>query len=300
MRIRMKRWNFLDNFEASLELLAVLGTMESLLCFEAWLEQHTFWECGDPHNESAKAEAAICSLMKLITTYLPRVKGNGWKVSKFHEIKHVVRFINTFGAPRGYNASRPEEHHKVHAKRPGRRAQKNIDTIDQECAVRIADKFVIDTMHSMFQEEQTAAADHLADDSEDLQTTTREEGSGTSYWVRSFIDPANANKLCRDTHFDTQTRGDMALEDNLDLFILQSYSESDLDDDGVGSIRCCTEYHKYDANTDEKMIAIRCHPNFRGKGYAWYDWVIIRYEDEDGIKTEITCLELCTTPQHRH
>ena len=28
-----------------------------------------------------------------------------------------------FGAPHGYNASRPEEHHKAHAKRPGRRSQ---------------------------------------------------------------------------------------------------------------------------------------------------------------------------------
>ena len=86
--------------------------------------------------------------------------------------------------------------------------------------------------------------------------------------------------------------------DNLDLFILQSYSESDLDDDGVGSIRCCTEYHKYDANTDEKMIAIRCHPNFRGKGYAWYDWVIIRYEDADGIKTEFPSRVLSCVPRH--
>ena len=90
----------------------------------------------------------------------------------------------------------------------------------------------------------------------------------------------------------------MALEDNLDLFILQSYSESDLDDDGVGSIRCCTEYHKYDATTDEKMIAIRCHPNFRGKGYAWYDWVIIRYEDEGGIKTKFPSHVLSCVPRH--
>ena len=114
--------------------------------FKAWLDQFTFWDVNDTTGEADKAEAAIASLMRLIVKYLPQLKGNGWKVSKFHEIKHIVRFIGVFGAPRGYNASRPEEHHKAHAKRPGRRSQKDMNTIDQQCARRIADTIVIDTM----------------------------------------------------------------------------------------------------------------------------------------------------------
>jgi hypothetical protein len=39
----------------------------------------------------------------------------------------------------------------------------------------------------------------------------------------------NDNQLCRDVTFDAQTRGLIELEDNLALFILQSYSDSDLD-----------------------------------------------------------------------
>jgi hypothetical protein len=302
MRIRMQGWDFLEHHFPALELRAVLGTMESLLCFEAWLDQNTFWEVGDPHNEAAEAEAAICSLMELIMTYLPREKGNGWKVSKFHEMKHIVRFIRTFGAPRGYNASRPEEHHKAHAKRPGRRAQKNVDTIDQQCGRRIADAFVIDTMHLMFRKQPELNASSqdrlgdLADDAEDPRT--REVGSGTSFFIRSFLDPTNENQLCRDVFFDTETSGVIALEDNLDLFILQSYSASYLDDNGVGRIRCCTEYHKYNADTDEKMISIRCHPNYRGKGYAWYDWVLIQYEDKDGNESNFPSRVVSCIPRH--
>ena len=113
MRMRMQGWDFLEQHHPALQFGAVLGTtMESLLCFKAWLDHYTFWEIEDLHNESAKADAAI-------TIFLPREKGNQWKVSKFHEIKHIVRFICTFGAPRGYNVSRPEEHHKAHAKCPG-------------------------------------------------------------------------------------------------------------------------------------------------------------------------------------
>ena len=76
--------------------------------------------CGQPTvSQADKAEAAITLLMQLILTYLPREEGKWWKVSTSHEIDHMVRFIREFGAPRGYNTSRPEEHHhKAHAKRP--------------------------------------------------------------------------------------------------------------------------------------------------------------------------------------
>jgi hypothetical protein len=219
-------------------------------------------------------------------------------VSKFHEIKHIVRFIDTFGAPRGYNASRPEEHHKAHAKRPGRRAQKNVDTIDQQCGRRIADASVIDTMYSLFQPPRQALnrVPNTADDTVDPPTS--EVGSGTSYYVRSFVDPWDDNQLCRDVVYDTQTLGVINLEENLDLFILQTYSDSDLDGDGVGSIKGCTEYHKYNDETDEKMVSIRCHPNYRGKRYSWYDWALIRYEDDDGNEMEFPSRVVSCIPRH--
>jgi hypothetical protein len=109
---------------------------------------------------------------------------------------------------------------------------------------------VIDTMHAMFKEkpelntssQDTSHGRLAADNTQDPPTS--ESGSGTSYYIRSFVDPMNDNQLCRDVTFDTQTRGLIKLEDNLALFILQSYSDSDLDGNGVGSIWCCTEYHK--------------------------------------------------------
>jgi hypothetical protein len=59
----------------------------------------------------------------------------------------------------------------------------------------------------------------LSDNAQD--PPTREVGSGTPYYIRSFVDPRNDNKLCRDVLFDTQTRGVIELKDNLELFILQ-------------------------------------------------------------------------------
>ena len=62
------------------------------LCFEPWLDQYSFWDIGDASGEADEADEAI-AMMRLIVKFLPRQKGNEWKVSKFQEIKHMVRFI---------------------------------------------------------------------------------------------------------------------------------------------------------------------------------------------------------------
>jgi len=222
---------------------------------------------------------AIKRLMSLISKYLPREAGNGWKVSKFHELKHIVRFISTFGAPRGYNASRPEEHHKAHAKRPARRSQKCIKTIDQQCARTIADTFIIDTMNAVFAGEMQGKG---SPNTSCPKKATKEVGRGTRYRIRSFRDPNQNNRLVREVSFITQTREPINLEENLAFFILQTYSETDLDENGEGTIECSTEYAKYEVHSGEKCISIRAHPNFQGNGYPWYDWAFAQFEDDEG------------------
>ena len=269
------------------DLPEVLATMECLLCFEAWLDADSYWDAiGDDVRAVASAETAINRLMSLILKYLPRNAGNGWKVSKFHELKHIVRFISTFGAPRGYNASRPEEHHKAHAKRPARRSQKDIRTIDQQCARRIADTCVINTMHALL----TGVNDGKSiPNTSSPSTATKEVGRGTRYHIRSFRDPNQEYRLVREVIFMTQTRAPINLEQNLAFFILQTYSETDLDENGEGTVECSTEYMKYEVDSKEKCISIRAHPNFRGKGFPWYDWALIRFEDDDGNLDDFPC-----------
>jgi hypothetical protein len=59
---------------------------------------------------------------------------------------------------------------------------------------------------------------------------TREVGCGTTYVIRSFCNPDNDNRLCCEAIFDTKTTKLIKLQDNLAVFILQSYESSDLDD----------------------------------------------------------------------
>jgi hypothetical protein len=53
-------------------LKADLGTMECILCFEAWHDQPTYWQTGDGTGEAERAEAAIASMMRLIVKFLPQ------------------------------------------------------------------------------------------------------------------------------------------------------------------------------------------------------------------------------------
>ncbi len=52
-----------------------------------------------------------------------------------------------------------------------------------------------------------------------------------------------------------------------------------------------------DATTKKKMICIRCHTNFRGKGYPWYDWALIQFELSAWVKKDFPCCVLACVPR---
>ena len=201
--------------------------MECIVCFVAWLDQSTYWEIGDATGEVERAKAAIASMMRFVVNFLPRQKssrkqrGNGWKVSKLHEIYFIVRFIVARGGSRGYNASRPEEHHKVHAKRPGRRSLKNAKTIDPQCVMRIADTYIIDTYHELFQGDQPGGftgnniQDFGTGEGDKNEPRTVDEGSRTP-----LRDPKDDNQVLHKVGFHRQTKGPINLKQYIALFIL--------------------------------------------------------------------------------
>jgi hypothetical protein len=127
---------------------------------------------------------------------------------------------------------------------------------------------------------------------------TKEVGSGTRYHTRSFRNPTQNHRLVREVFFTTQTREPINLEQNLALFILQTYSETDLDENGEGIVECSTEYMKYKVDSKRKCISIRAHPNFQGDGFPWHDWAFIQFEDDHGHLDDFPCRILSCG--HRH
>ncbi len=80
------------------------------------------------------------------------MKENCWKFPKFHELLHAVDDIERFGAPRNFNAERPESlliYVLIYAaKQPGRRAQKRHAgcVYELQSAQQLADSLIIADM----------------------------------------------------------------------------------------------------------------------------------------------------------
>ena len=261
----------------------IFNVISLLLFFEAWLGQEKYWDLID-EDEPKRALQAIKFLINRLVIALPRTKGNNWKISKLHEMLHLVMFMIHLGSTSGYNASRPEAHHIPHSKNPARRSQQDAQNIDQQCAKRITDTLIMETVDNILnpppvhQPPEAVAA-------EDNQNATRFE-------VKAFLIDG---QYCRSVDFITKTRAGMVLLPNLDIFLLQHYADR-LNANGIGAIQGCTEYRRLDPNAaGVSMITFRCHPNYRGCG-PWYDWAIIRFEEHDNTTSDYPSRIVCAVP----
>jgi hypothetical protein len=84
LTMQVQGWRALTSNKYGDYLEAMLGTLEAILCVEAWLEEPSYWEIGNPYGKAAVTEDGIPELIGLIVKYIPRGSGNDWKVSKLH------------------------------------------------------------------------------------------------------------------------------------------------------------------------------------------------------------------------
>jgi hypothetical protein len=102
---------------------AFVEVFEKLLMLNAWMTSNRgFWQKGDATHKSA-ASQAIKDVMKYITEIFHRAAGQGWNLSKLHELLHATRFIDLFGAPLNYDSGPCERLHKDFAKQPAEVAE---------------------------------------------------------------------------------------------------------------------------------------------------------------------------------
>ena len=136
---------------------AQLNSFEMLLCFEQWCRHKTFWAIEQQAVCLQRAREAVVVLLESIKESFPRgVEKEGWRLAKFHHLKHMVEDIAKFGAPENTSANRPEHNHRYFAKMPGRRSQKRHHTFNRQVARRLADSWVLRHLEHLL--EGTAAS----------------------------------------------------------------------------------------------------------------------------------------------
>ena len=132
------------------KLRDVLSVFETILCFDAWINQNTFWSHDDNAAHKRSATQSIQKLMTQIKKWLPDPQSSqGWKNPKFHLSSHFVDVMERFGAPKNCDSQGPEHNHKCHAKQPGCRSQKthNASDFEEQVARRISEAMIINELN---------------------------------------------------------------------------------------------------------------------------------------------------------
>ena len=91
--------------------------------------------------------------MKTIKVCAERHVGYQWRLTKFHEMLHLVWYIERFGAPRGFGADMGEKCLQVLAKLPASSCQKIYETFDLQALCRLHEIHVINKAMEVFLEQ---------------------------------------------------------------------------------------------------------------------------------------------------
>ena len=258
-----------------------IKVFEKLLTFLMWMSRTDgFWNLDDVVS-SRRALRAIKSLMDFVTTNVPRNSGQGWNISKMHELLHVTRSIDLFGSPMNFDTGACERMHKDVAKKPGRAAQKRHSTFTLQAACRLSDRHVVDFAYQHFvpsstQSKPTSSKGACAGSSFVLQIT---QNSEFSYSVTITGDGALASQEQLEQHlYPDLVRYTVG-------HFCQKYPTL------VTSITCRSEY------TDESGILYRAHHNYRSSG-TWHDWAWVSFVNENNEEgfSNVPAKILCFLP----
>ena len=146
-----------------------MEAVELLLSFLAWCGSSTFWDVSNPEGE-AEAEFSLKQVMHGLNALVPRSKGQGWNITKVHEIKHIAHDITRFGSPANTYSGPSETHHIRNAKDPAQTVKWERDTFDEAVGKRYTDNLIIDTCHRMFECHHIDPASTPANDEDEDQT----------------------------------------------------------------------------------------------------------------------------------
>lgn len=290
-------WQILDSSiqrRGHSNLTEVLELLEALLCFDAWLKKTTQWHLSREAEAMDAAKASIRVLMSMCIERLPRNKGNGWRIPKFHELLHIVDDMSRFGAAPNFMAERAEALLKDTVKKPGRRAQKRHHGIvfEQQSARRLAETAMVNALHQRIgqpdlynnspdmredeDQDRSVGEDELSlddevssdDEGSDLEEAVEEQTKIFESTGRGTFGTVRTNLVGGQPHVRLSWRTKSAV-DTMGLPVpLLAYIYTEFGPE----VSIYTEYRRED-------LIFRCHPNYQNGGPI-FDWMRIRFQQE--------------------
>ena len=118
---------------------------EQMLVVESWINS----EIHSKVQVTNEAPQILSRFMENYKATVNRTTGNGLKIPKFHQLKHMPRYILKFGSPQNFSTSRCESHHIVMSKQPAKFAQKRDKCFESQVGSRIVDNIVLSQASDM-------------------------------------------------------------------------------------------------------------------------------------------------------
>ena len=116
--------------------------IQRLLIYSEWMTKSEYNQ-----SELVRAEKQLRVLMQNYKTVIKRESGVQLKLSKFHEILHVVRDIQLFGPAIGYDGRPGESAHKF-TKKSAKHTQRRKGLFENQTAMRMYENLVITKAHN--------------------------------------------------------------------------------------------------------------------------------------------------------
>ena len=263
---------------------------QMMLAYWVWLKKETYWVRGD-HVAREGARTAISTMLRDLSSFWPRTKGQGWEKAKNHEQLHVPDDIDRNGACQNYHTGPTEHNHIFHVKRLARATQRRRETLDQQIAKRASESYVIDYAYQrMVTPSDDKGATDVFCDGESTQSS-----KGLVY-VYIAVNGSVHGRYHATTGILAQTNlTNDRLHEGVLTFLATHYASQPAStlgfSDNLGD-PCCHSVIQISSEYKRGDDTFRAHRNYRQNG-PWYDWVMFRWEKSEQIVNRVPdcCVE---------
>ena len=242
---------------------------QNILLYIEWLSQATY------NKESLqKYVIKIKVLMRQMRLLVHRENNKGLKVGKFHEMLHVVRDIELFGPPCGYDGRPGESSHKD-TKRCAVKTQRRKSVFEFQTGFRIYESLLISNASSVFMPQKKTTKKFIDSKSmQDLSQLTM----ASHYSIHKDNEGNIVQNLLDSNHEGTTyQKNSRKFHQDISEYISMFLSKNNVD----GIINCRTFITLGDD------LLIRCTPSYNSTNVCWYDWVWINWEYDNGFTTVV-------------
>ena len=256
--------------------------VEMLLSFHAWYEKGAPFQWTEQSQQHLTA--SIRSMMAAILSIVPRKKGFGWKVQKFHEMLHIPVNVSRFGSPQNFDASNGERSLKHWAKHPAKTSHKGgarnftiqvaNRVYERNCMEKCKKAMQFDqSIHGIRHMDHKIMNDTIIPETEENHDNDPSQEDNDQQVHSELVGKPKFSITFHSTGSRAYTYRWLGKQQQHSLVTLHPSIKSWLVKDHRKRkflhVEGYTEYRR-------DGLLFRAHPNYRSEG-AWYDWCMVQF-----------------------